>query len=45
MDKKAAEVGRRLEVGDIIDPLPEVDVVTASWLATRGEGWGQRVYR
>ena len=44
-DKKMAAIARKIESGQEVQPLSVVSLETASWLATKGEGWRKHIYR
>ena len=44
-DKNVAAVAQRIEAGLKVQPLTEMSLETASWLSTKGEGWGKLIYR
>ena len=44
-NKKLAETGRRIEQGELVQPLKTLSVDHATWLCTVGAGLGQKQWR
>ena len=40
-----AEIAQQIEEGREVQAVKEMSLETASWLVTKGEGWGVRKYQ
>ena len=44
-ERTTAKVARKLELGEEVVPMRRMPLETASWLVTKGEGMGRRIYK